>query len=295
MRNVLLPHTLKELWNILAEEPDALVYAGGTDLLVKVRQRLVNPPCLVCLESLEELKGVREHGDEVFIGACSTLADLLSDSTIRRNFPLLTKGLRVLGSPPIRNMGTIGGNICTASPAGDTLPPLYAMDADLEIESGDSRQRIPLKGFILGPGQTRLKKGEMLAGLWLKKDSDFNLYHFEKVGQRNSLAISIASLAALLKVSKEGIIERARLAWGSVAPTIVTSTELEVRLRGKPLSRETLEGAVPLVRELISPIDDIRATAPYRKAVAGNLLLRLLAVPLSPPPSSPRRLCCNEL
>ena len=280
MRNVLLPRTLKELWKILGGEPDALVYAGGTDLLVKVRRGLIDPSCLVCLESLEELKGVQEHGDEVFIGACTTHDDLLSDSIIRSNFPVLVKGLRVLGSPPIRNMGTIGGNICTASPAGDTLPPLYAMEAELEIQSRDSRHRFALKDFILGPGQIRLKKGEMLAGLWLKKDPDFNLYHFEKVGQRNSLAISVASLAALLKVSKEGIIERARLAWGSVAPTIVTSVELEAALRGKLLSRETLQRAIPLVRELISPIDDIRATAAYRKTVAGNLLLRLVAVPL---------------
>jgi len=273
---VFVPHTLDSLWKILEEDPDALVYAGGTDLLAKLRQSRVNPASLLCLERIKELKGVQESEHEVFIGACSTHAYLLSDPIIRRQFPVLAKGLKDLGSPPIRNMGTIGGNICTASPAGDTLPPLYVLDGELEIRSRNSLRRIALNDFIVGPGQTRLRKGEILAGLWLTKDSDFNLYHFEKVGQRNSLAISIASLATALKVSESGIIERVRLAWGSVAPTIVTSTEVEATLKGKPLSKETLQKVIPLVREAISPIDDIRATAAYRRAVAGNLLLRLL-------------------
>jgi xanthine dehydrogenase FAD-binding subunit len=112
----------------------------------------------------------------------------------------------------------------------------------------------------------------------LKKDADFNIHHFEKVGQRNALAISIASMAALLKVSESGIIERARLAWGSVAPIIVRPADVEAALEGRPFSKETLHKAIPLIREAISPIDDIRATASYRRIVAGNLLLRLLAL-----------------
>jgi CO/xanthine dehydrogenase FAD-binding subunit len=275
---VFVPHRLDSLWRILEEEPGTHVYAGGTDLLVKLRKRAVKPPSLACLERIEELRGVRESGQEVFIGACSSFASLLSDPIIRNNFPVLTHGLRVLGAPSIRNSGTIGGNICTASPAGDTLPPLYVLDAELEIQSRDSMRRIAIQDFIFGPGETRLQGGEILAGLWLKKDLDFNIHFFEKVGQRNALAISIAGMAALIKVSESGMIERARLAWGSVAPTIVMPADVEAALEGRPLSKETLHKAIPLVRKAISPIDDIRATASYRRIVAGNLLLRLLAL-----------------
>ncbi len=276
MSHVFLPPDLDRLWDILAETPGAIVYAGGTDLLVRLRQSRSKPPSLVCLERIEELQGVRERADEVFLGACATHTSLLADPLISRNFPILVKGLTCLGSPQIRNAGTIGGNICTASPAGDALPPLYTLDAELEIRSRNSSRRMALKDFILGPGKTRLGQGEILAGVWLNSHPPFTIQHFEKVGQRNALAISLVSLAALLTVSAAGIIEGVRLAWGSVAPTIATSTAVEAMLTGRSLSRETLDDVLPLVRDAISPINDTRATALYRHTVAGRLLLRLL-------------------
>lgn len=278
MSRVFLPANLDTLWNMLAEKPTALVYAGGTDLLVRLRQNHQNPSPLVCLERIAELQGVHKRGDEVFIGACSTHTSLLADPIIRDNFQVLTKALACLGSPPVRNAGTIGGNICTASPAGDALPPLYILDAELEILSCGSSRRLALKDFICGPGKTRLQQGEILAGVWLNCHPPFTIHHFEKVGQRNALAISLVSLAALLQVSASGVIERVRLAWGSVAPTIVTSAAVEAMLTGQPLARKTLENAFPLVRDAISPIDDLRASAGYRRTVAGNLLLRLTDV-----------------
>ncbi|MBI4632735.1 MAG: xanthine dehydrogenase family protein subunit M [Deltaproteobacteria bacterium] len=278
MSHVFLPPDLDRLWNILEENPGALLYAGGTDLLVRLRQNPLKPPSLVCLERIEELHGVRERGEEVFIGACATHTGLLADAIIRDNFPVLVKGLACLGSPPIRNMGTIGGNICTASPAGDALPPLYTLDAGLEIRSRNSSRRMALTDFILGPGKTSLQQGEILAGVWLNRHPPFAIHHFEKVGQRNALAISLVSLAALLTVSAPGIIERVRLAWGSVAPTVATSAAVEAMLTGRPLSRETMDSAIPLIGDAISPISDTRATARYRRTVAGNLLLRLIEV-----------------
>ncbi len=151
MREVYLPRSLDEVWEILTREPQAAVYAGGTDLLVKMRASAVNPPGLVCLERVEELKGVRDDGEEVFIGAATTHSSLLDEPLIRENFPVLAKAISVLGSPPVRHMGTIGGNIVTASPAGDSLPPLYALDADVVILSPEGPSRLALKEFILGP------------------------------------------------------------------------------------------------------------------------------------------------
>ena len=275
MRNVSLPRTLNELWQILRDEPRSTLYAGGTDLLVKMRSGLIQPHHLVCLERIDELKAVEDREEEIYIGSCTTFTELLQSPLIRKHFPVLIDGLKVLGSPPIRNMGTIGGNIVTASPAGDTLPPLYVLRAEVELRKEDSSRRVAIKDFLKGPGETLLAPGEVLTGIFVSKQADLNLHHYEKVGQRKALAIAVVSLAALLRVSGRGIVEEARLAWGSVAPTVITSTEVEAILIGNRLSRQVLEKAARLVRTIVKPIDDLRASADYRRQVAGNLLLRL--------------------
>ncbi|MDD5169637.1 MAG: FAD binding domain-containing protein [Syntrophales bacterium] len=204
-----------------------------------------------------------------------THAQLLGNALVREHLPILVNALRTLGSPLIRNMGTIGGNICTASPAGDTLPPLYALDAELELRSRKGERRQPLCTFITGPGGITLGEGEILTGIRVRKPCGFTIHHFEKVGERRSLACAIASMAALIKVTESGVIEAARLAWGSVAPTVVMSPETEGALIGQRLSAATLERAAEMIRKAVSPIDDVRASAAYRREVAGNLLLRL--------------------
>jgi CO/xanthine dehydrogenase FAD-binding subunit len=280
MRKVFLTQTLEALWPLLAEHPEAAVYAGGTDLLVKLRSGLVDPPVLICLERIKELKGVEDRGEEVFIGGATTHSDLLGAPLIQNHFPVLSKAVRVLGSPLVRHMGTIGGNLKTASPAGDTLPPLYVLDGEMELRAADTCRRLPVRNFILGPGQTLIAPGEILCGVWLKKHPEFNAHYFEKVGQRKALAIALVSMAAALQIGKDGRVLKARLAWGSVGPTVVTSREVEAALEGNSLSPDVLEKAAAIARSAVSPIDDMRATADYRRQVAGNLLLRLSVVPI---------------
>jgi xanthine dehydrogenase FAD-binding subunit len=276
VRPVLLPRSLDELWEALEEHPQAALYAGGTDLLVRLRQGLVEAPALVCLERLSELAAIEDRGQEVLIGALATHQAVLDSELVRREFPVLTAALAELGSPPIRHMGTLGGNIVTASPAGDSLPPLYVLEAEVELRSFRGRRRLPLAEFITGPGCTRLERGEVLAGVWVPKAAGFNRHHFEKVGRRKALAISVASLAALLEVSDEGVVQRARLAWGSVGPTVIRSREVEELLEGRPLDEATLRRAAEAARRVVQPISDLRASADYRRRVAGNLLLRLV-------------------
>ncbi len=276
MRKVLLPQSLPELWSCLAGEPEARVFSGGTDLLVQMRARQDDPPALVCLERIAGLQGVREESGCLWIGAGTTHCRLLDDELIRRYTPVLTKALETLGSPPIRAMGTIGGNICTASPAGDTLPPLYILEAEVELISADARRLMPIASFIAGPGQTDLRRGEILAGIRVKKPAGDTQQHFEKVGQRKALACAIASMAALLRLSPAGVVEELRIAWGSLGPTVVTAPEIEALLVGEMLTGETCARAAEAARSIVSPIDDLRATADYRRTVAGNLLLRFL-------------------
>jgi xanthine dehydrogenase FAD-binding subunit len=190
--------------------------------------------------------------------------------------PVLAKALKVLGSPLIRNMGTIAGNICTASPAGDALPPLYVLDAQVELRTQHGSRRLSIRDFIISPGKTCLQEKEIVASIRIRKPLEYNVHHYEKVGQRNALACSIAGLAALLQVSPDGIVVRASLAWGSVGPTILTCPEAEEALVGKRLSLENLRKAAAVVREAARPISDVRAEADYRRMVSGNLLLRLM-------------------
>ncbi|SEM57418.1 xanthine dehydrogenase FAD-binding subunit [Syntrophus gentianae] len=283
MNKVFLPRTVAELWSFLEEEPEAHVYAGGTDLLVRMRAREEKPPALICMERIGELQGVREETSGLWIGACTPHRRLLDDPLIQGHLPVLAKALRILGSPQIRNMGTLGGNICTASPAGDCLPPLYILDAVVEIRSPNAVRTLPINSFIVGPEKTQLQRGEILAGVLVKRPPNFNIQFFEKVGQRKAMAIAVASLAALLRVSPSGMIEEARLAWGSVGPTVVRSGIVEAALEGEPLSSITLEKLSPIARQAVSPIDDLRASADYRRTVAGNLILRLAENIMIPP------------
>jgi xanthine dehydrogenase FAD-binding subunit len=176
---------------------------------------------------------------------------------VQHHLSVLIQALLTLGSPPISNMGTIGGNICTASPTGDTLPPLYVLGACVILHSANRVREIPIGAFITGPCKTALNKGELLTGVRVKKPFGYTIHHYEKVGQRRALA------------------------WDSVAPTVAVSPDVEAFLIGCPLSPAVLEQAAVLVRKAVTPIDDVRASADYRRLVAGNLLLRLSAVSLS--------------
>jgi CO/xanthine dehydrogenase FAD-binding subunit len=283
-RRVYLPGSLGEVWDILARDQEARLYAGGTDLLVQLRDGRLSAPALLCLERIPDLKLVEDRGTHLFLGAAATHSELLDHPLVIRHLPVLVKALGVLGSPPIRHMGTLGGNICTASPAGDTLPPLYALEAELTLSSASGSRQVRLRDFIIGPGQTRLGPGEILAGVLAPKADLFRIQHYEKVGLRQALACAVVSLAALINLSASGRIEAARLAWGSVGPTVVRAPQVEAALEGRPFNRETLEEAARLARLAVNPIDDLRASADYRRQVAGNLLLRLLN--FQPPPKA---------
>jgi CO/xanthine dehydrogenase FAD-binding subunit len=279
MTQVYLPRTLTELWSTMDSEPEALIYAGGTDLLVKMRAgKAAAAPALICLERLAELRDIRETAVGIRFGAAVTHTELLRHPLILSRLPVLAQALRTLGSPLIRNMGTIGGNICTASPAGDSLPPLYILQTALELCKRDAVRILQIREFITGAGKTQLQKGEILTGITVKIPVGYNVHHFEKVGQRKSMACAVASMASLLQVSPAGVIEAARLAWGSAGPTIVTATVVEEALIGKKLSRETLAAAAGRIRQILQPIDDVRASAEYRRDISGNLLMRLLDV-----------------
>ena len=274
IRRVLRPRSLAALWPLLADA--ARPMAGGTDLLVRARGQ--DPGDVVLLEGIDGLAAIELAEGFVRLGATATHAALGRHPLVRDRLPVLAQALSCLGSPLVRNMGTIGGNIVTASPAGDCLPPLYVLDAHVELASRHGVRRLPLAELILCPGRTSLAAGEIVTAVLVPLPPPGARHHFEKVGRRDALAIAVASLGAVIATDGDGRVVEARLAVGSLAPTVVRCRQAESFLLGRRLDRETLLGAGERIRAAVSPIDDIRATAAYRRQVAGNLPLRLAAI-----------------
>lgn len=276
MRPVHLPASLAELWPLMTANPAAALMAGGTDLLVRLRGGLNDPAAIIGLERIAELRAIERREGWLRLGACATHQELIDHPLVAEAAPLLGQALLDLGSPPIRHMGTLGGNLVTASPAGDCLPPLFALEAEVELVSAAGRRRLPIAGFIAGPGRVALKPGEIVASVWLPPDPGFGLLRWRKVGLRRTLAIAVCSLAAALRLDSVGRVAEARLAWGSVAPAVVRPRAVEAMLRGHRPNEELLRQAGRALQAHINPIDDLRASAGYRRQVAANLLLTLL-------------------
>ncbi|QGY41867.1 xanthine dehydrogenase family protein subunit M [Pseudodesulfovibrio cashew] len=275
--NVLFPATVEAALEALCAEPDAHVMAGGTDLLVRCRAEQNRPETLVCLEKVADLAGFEISDGRIRIGAATSMTAVLENAAVRERLPLLHGAAKVFASPLVRNMATLGGNVCTASPAADMLPPLYALGAEVELRSLSGVRTMPVNDFIVGPGQMALAPGELLSAIIIPIPEGRTIQYFEKVGRRKALAISVVSLAALLRV-EDGVIAEARLAWGSVGPMVIRCPEAEALLKGRSLTLGALREAGEKVRDTVSPISDVRASAEYRRQVAANLLLRLAQI-----------------
>lgn len=281
MKRVESPHTLEELWQVLEELPKASLMAGGTDLLVYLRDK-GHRMDLILLERIAELQHLDQQDGELVIGSMVTHQQLLDSPIIKKHLPVLGQAVSVLGSPPIRHMATIGGNICSASPAGDLLPPLYLLEARLVLKSKFESRTVPIREFILGPSQTVLAKGEILAEIRVPVpvpvSTTEGISTYCKVGQRKALAISVVSMAACLEIDCDGIVREAKFAWGSVGPKIMVFPELDKYLLGKKLGKDSLRELGTMFASRVTPIDDLRASAEYRRVLVANLPLKLLAV-----------------
>ncbi len=270
-----MPCSKDELWEILEKPETTRLYCGGTDFLVQLRGGLIDAQSLICLERIKEFQYIEDLGDELKIGSCLTHSKILDDPLVSTYFPVLTMAISRLGSPPIRHMGTIGGNVVNASPAGDTIPALFVLEAKVEVESKDRKRLVPIEDFVLGPGKSIINHGEVVTNIIIPKRPKFRNHHFEKVGLRKGQACAVASIAAVFNLSEEGVIEEIRLAWGSLGPKVIRSKDLETELQGHELSHAPLKAFIPKFIEKFDPIDDVRASAEYRTIVGGNLLLRL--------------------
>ena len=266
------PETLKEALKLRAQY-DCLPIAGGTDLMVqKARGFALKPDFrkpLLFIGHLPELQRLEVINRQIHIGAGVILTDLLNSETIPDIFKEI---LALMASPPSRNLASIGGNICNASPAGDTLPYLYAMDAQVVLQSTDGERIIPIAGFITGPKQTDLKNSELLTKIIIPQ-TEFDINMYRKIGQRKGMSLTKAAFLGMANVA-DGKIQDIRIAFGSVAPTVVRSGEIEQSIVGKS-TKDIVKNISEISRQyaaLIRPIDDARSSAAYRKKVSLRLL-----------------------
>lgn len=270
---VLIPKEMKELLLNIDNEHRRLA-AGCTDIIAALKAGKIKKKPLIDLNNIDEIKKVYEDENKVYIGSNVTMRKIIGNDIVKTHLPLLKDALQTIGSPQIRNRATLGGNIGNASPSGDGILALTLLDAEVVLRSVKGERNLKIGDFINGVGKTALQNDEFIEYIVLnKKYSNYECY-FEKVGLRNAVTISICSIAILYKVN-EAVIDDIKIAFGAVAPKIIEIFEAEEFLKGKEVKEEVLKDASKIIENIVVPIDDIRASAEYRKKVSGNLIMRL--------------------
>lgn len=265
------PSSLEEALALLSKYgSEARILAGGTDLLVDMKQRLMEPRHLIDIKRIPELKLLKEDSRGFMIGSTVRLRELERSKAIRERLPLLHEAISSMGSVQVRNMATIGGNLCRASPSADAAVALLALEAEAQIAGPTGTRRMPLEEFFLGPRKTHLRSDEILTGIYVPHPPENTGSSFIKLG-RTSLDLAIVNIAVTLRL-KGGAIDHCRIAMGAVAPRPLRLRNVEEFLLGRELTPEVLEKAAGMVEASIDPITDIRATAEYRKEVSKVLL-----------------------
>ena len=278
---VLLPHSLDEALTMKAERPEATPIAGGTDLMVDLNFGRRRPVALIDLTRVTELASRREENGHVFLGSGLTYATIVREMPA---FKPLVQASRSVGSPQIRNRGTVGGNLGTASPAGDALPVLAAYDAEVVLGSRERGERsMPWHAFLTGPKKTALAADELILGVrWPRRRGSGS---FSKIGTRNAMVIAVAGLC--LVIDEEN--GRVKVALGSVGPTILRATDAEQQIAAAMASSgawqdpsvtiadQVVDEFGELVAAAAKPLDDVRGTAAYRRHGCRVLARRALS------------------
>ena len=266
---------IKSALAILSEEKEnAYLVAGGTNVMVDIRAGKRNNLTLVNIRGISNLRGVKYSRGKVVIGALTTIDDLGHSPIIEKYAPALYTAANNFADPTTRHTATIGGNIANASPAADTATPLVALQATVLVEKKGGKRKIAIDDFFKGVGKTALASDEMIIAVEFPAQPRSA---FRKLGLRNAMAISIVTAAATIEKDRSGVVKNCTIALGSVAPTPVRAKNAEKAVIGKKLNDSTYQAMAEALQKDISPIDDIRASAAYRREVAPVIVKRVLA------------------
>jgi carbon-monoxide dehydrogenase medium subunit len=261
---------------------NALLMAGGTDLLVRLRDGEIRPDCIIDLKGVLGLTYI-EYDDNkgLRIGALSSIADVAKSPKLSSEYAALAEAAASIGSIQIRNKGTIGGNLCNASPSADMAPPLIVMGAKVRIVGKDGERVSNLEDFFLGPGRSVLRNDEILTEIKVPKPPPLSGAAYLKLGRRGGMDLAIAGVACLLVMDSKSRCERARIAMGAVAPTPLRAKEAEVLMTGEKIGGELVAEVAKKAAEEAKPISDVRATANYRREVIEVLVKRAIRESMS--------------
>lgn len=274
--DVLSPATLEECLRIIADSSRSLrLIAGGTDAVVRMKEGKWRPEVWVNIKGISELRFIRKVDQQIHIGPLTTHTDIVNSEMLKGKADVLIDAAREVGATQIQNAGTIGGNIGTASPAGDTIPALYVLGAVIELSSVDYKRYIPIEEFFIGPGRTVKKDHEMITNIIIQPQEENEISIFQKLGPRKAQSISIINVAIFLSMEKgTNNCIGGKIAFGSVGPTIVRAKKCESMLTINPLTVDHIQNVAKIAWKEVMPISDIRASAGYRRDMASSLLER---------------------
>lgn len=269
------PQSCEEALELLAGD-GAMPLAGGTNLMVDLRAKRVLPKRLVSLDRVSELRGVSAANGHVAIGARTTVTDLLRDPQIGAAAPALVQSANLFAGQMVRNTATVAGNIACGSPAADLVPPLLSLDAVVTLRSAAGERTLPLVEFFIDYQKNELKRGEIITAVSWERLPAHACNLFYKLARRKGDAITVTGVAVTLAV-ENGVCTRARIALGAVAPVVFRARVAETMLEGEALTPPLINAAAAVAAEASRPIDDIRASADYRRDMVRVLVRRLLS------------------
>jgi len=276
--DVLTPQSLEEALNILNHNQTGLrIVAGGTDVIVQLRDGVIKAEKLLNILSLKELRFIKNTENQIDIGSLATYSDITNSPLTRKHAWILVDAARQIGAIQLQNTATLGGNLGNASPAGDSLPPLYALDAVVVTRSKSGKREIPIEQFFVGYRKTALRADELIQEIYFNGLNSNDRGVYLKLGLREANAISIVDVAVVLRgMGSDESFDEARVALGAVAPTIMRARKCEQALVHRPLNDELVRKAASLAADDAAPIDDIRGSAEYRKDVVVSLVYQAL-------------------
>jgi len=275
----LAPKTVEEACLLLSKyKGKAKVIAGGTDLLPAMRNREVTPAYIINVRSIPNLDYIRYTDAEgLKIGALATLYDIESSPIIREKFPMVADAASKIGTPQVRNMGTIGGNLCNAAPSADIAPPLIGLEAKTKINGPNGERVIALEEFFIGPGENALQADEILTEIQIPNPPPHTRGVYLKLPARTMVDLAVVGVAVVVTLDdKERSIVDAKIVLGAVAPTPVRARQAEDIIKSKAISRELIEKAAEAAAGEAKPISDLRGSASYRKEMVNTLTKRAI-------------------
>lgn len=268
------PASVEEAVGLLSGDPQARPYAGSTDLIPQMRAGRSEPSLLVDLKNIPRLVDIRSENGAWIIGAAAPAAALTEHRGLSSDLPGLVEAAALIGSDQIQSRASLGGNLCNASPAADSVPALAANGARAVIAGPDGERTVPVTEVVTGPGQTSLRAGELVTELVVDRPAPGTSDAYLRFIPRTEMDIAVAGAAARIALDGEGTCTRAEVVLGAVAPTAVPVPEAPGILTGAPIGEEALQALAAAAAAACDPIDDKRGTVQYRRRVAGVLARR---------------------